>query len=690
MSRCLRSPKMLATLWVAADGRCQLCGCELDPDNWHADHIIPWSVTHRTNVHEMQALCPACNRQKGSKMNLSSFRTGQTQCFARAMECIETRASKSSFMLPTRYGKSDVMRMVAIRSAMDGLACGTIIASPSATLKKQVVEPSKRQAMQLRYGVPAKLTRLMRTLRGSKDLNPFSNGEIVLSTTIQLLQRQCDWFRDLAESMYHKTGLPLLVMIDECHVLSDANTWGNAIDVIVADGHALAMLWTATCVRADGESIPGFDVTTFDEQECTKYEVTDAGDGIHNIIDVYEGTKKLVKLKADYEDTTFKDAWDEGVLCHLSRDVIDVDVCEVTDDAADPRKLSELPKSLARALLAKAAVHPTVIRQGVRLMLESLKQIRTALPNAAALVFTGNDYGDDAGNKHAKAIRAAIEDLQSEYGMTLDCRIATTSTPEKADGTIEAFLHDTSPVGDVLLLKQMGGAGMDSPRSKVLLDLSSIRTIPSVVQRLMRVATPIGSVRVCRVITLADCLMERIWDVFIRREGGEDKDSAQWVSGNYEWVNQYEKVKDDDDEKRFIVNGADVGSYDDSKGNVGDIAIREQVEDLFRRIPELSGLLTKPELSDRLRNATQQEQCDDLETTIAMMQTEINAIAKQIVNGRMRHLPYSSSAFGEQSKQVYREAFADSGLEWRELQSITSIDELRALKRSFQRILAAE
>lgn len=44
-----------------------MCGGPL-PDNWHADHITPFVVTQRTNVHEMQALCPTCNLQKGSKM----------------------------------------------------------------------------------------------------------------------------------------------------------------------------------------------------------------------------------------------------------------------------------------------------------------------------------------------------------------------------------------------------------------------------------------------------------------------------------------------------------------------------------------------------------------------------------------------------------------------------------------------
>jgi len=66
--RTLRSKKLRALLYYAAEGKCQICGCDL-PDDWEADHIEPFSVTKRTNVFEMQALCPPCNREKGAKTN---------------------------------------------------------------------------------------------------------------------------------------------------------------------------------------------------------------------------------------------------------------------------------------------------------------------------------------------------------------------------------------------------------------------------------------------------------------------------------------------------------------------------------------------------------------------------------------------------------------------------------------------
>jgi 5-methylcytosine-specific restriction endonuclease McrA len=63
--RRLTSARDRALLWYAFDGRCAGCGADL-PEHWHADHIVPWSKSGRTNVHEMQPLCPNCNLKKGA------------------------------------------------------------------------------------------------------------------------------------------------------------------------------------------------------------------------------------------------------------------------------------------------------------------------------------------------------------------------------------------------------------------------------------------------------------------------------------------------------------------------------------------------------------------------------------------------------------------------------------------------
>ena len=54
-----------AALYLAADGRCQLCGAVLEP-GWHSDHVDPYSRGGPTDVMNGQALCPTCNLTKGA------------------------------------------------------------------------------------------------------------------------------------------------------------------------------------------------------------------------------------------------------------------------------------------------------------------------------------------------------------------------------------------------------------------------------------------------------------------------------------------------------------------------------------------------------------------------------------------------------------------------------------------------
>ena len=65
--RTLRSKKLRQFVFERAGGKCEKCQAELG-QGWHADHIVPWTVSKRTNVFEMQALCPACNLKKDDKM----------------------------------------------------------------------------------------------------------------------------------------------------------------------------------------------------------------------------------------------------------------------------------------------------------------------------------------------------------------------------------------------------------------------------------------------------------------------------------------------------------------------------------------------------------------------------------------------------------------------------------------------
>lgn len=62
------SKKQRLTLLLLSGGRCGLCGDEINEYNFHADHIIPYSLGGKTVVRNGQALCITCNLKKGTNL----------------------------------------------------------------------------------------------------------------------------------------------------------------------------------------------------------------------------------------------------------------------------------------------------------------------------------------------------------------------------------------------------------------------------------------------------------------------------------------------------------------------------------------------------------------------------------------------------------------------------------------------
>lgn len=53
--------------WLSG-GCCRSCGARLSQD-FHSDHVVPFSKGGPTTVINGQALCPRCNLSKGKKWN---------------------------------------------------------------------------------------------------------------------------------------------------------------------------------------------------------------------------------------------------------------------------------------------------------------------------------------------------------------------------------------------------------------------------------------------------------------------------------------------------------------------------------------------------------------------------------------------------------------------------------------------
>lgn len=53
-----------AEIFERDNGKCQICGVILDPNNWHEDHIIPLALKGSNLRSNVQATCPHCNHVK--------------------------------------------------------------------------------------------------------------------------------------------------------------------------------------------------------------------------------------------------------------------------------------------------------------------------------------------------------------------------------------------------------------------------------------------------------------------------------------------------------------------------------------------------------------------------------------------------------------------------------------------------
>ena len=118
-------------LYIAAQGRCQLCGEPL-PADWHGDHVKPWSLGGDTDVFNGQALCPTCNRKKGA--NMLRWRNWQTDCFD---DWVKKDQRDYLIAATPGSGKSAMALRIAKKAKDDGQIERIVVIVPTEFLKYQ-------------------------------------------------------------------------------------------------------------------------------------------------------------------------------------------------------------------------------------------------------------------------------------------------------------------------------------------------------------------------------------------------------------------------------------------------------------------------------------------------------------------------------------------------------------------------
>ena len=158
------------------------------------------------------------------------------------------------------------------------------------------------------------------------------------------------------------------------------------------------------------------------------------------------------------------------------------------------------------------------MREAITRFVEQLRLMKQLDPACAGIIFCGNDQrgAEGVANEHARQLQDLIHE-QEQW----DVVIATSAQPEdEAEQRIKHFADEVTPVGDVLIVKQMAGCGIDVPRLKVILDLSSTRSEGAWIQRVMRAATLYQGFPAVY-IAPDDCMSRTLFDRLIAAQGGE-------------------------------------------------------------------------------------------------------------------------------------------------------------------------
>ncbi len=216
----------------------------------------------------------------------------------------------------------------------------------------------------------------------------------------------------------------------------------------------------------------------------------------------------------------------------MSDPQFDVELDTYREGETEPRRrwLSTLSGYEVREQLDAVVRDPQVIELGVRKMITGLEEMRRANPGtarAAAIVYSVNDRPSER-NAHANRIRDEIR----QQAPALKTLIVTMAMDDDFDtdavAQLREFSRETSE-WDVLIVKQMGAIGLNTPRLKVGLDLSAQRAKGPYIQRANRTTRPWAGVYHAIYITPDDCLAKALFEELIEAHGGAYVRTAEVV-----------------------------------------------------------------------------------------------------------------------------------------------------------------
>lgn len=580
------------------------------------------------------------NMNLGQFVDISNFRVGQKGAFNCIIENILQGNKIISVILPTRYGKSDLIRSASIELKERKFAATSFLITPSKFLRNQLNDTIKIQEMMKRYKIKTSNVVNYDILENYRT-NIIQNNETFISFTTQMLAVNIDNICKQILSIKFNSNKSVVVFIDECHTGSEDNSWGSTVEKIKAVG-GIVVLCTATPYREQGK-IPGFKYIEENINEQFKFVPRkNENDITKYFLDHYKTIQSNLKLQADYE-YTFDKAWKEDIICKMNHRTFDVLVkIPISENTFKEVYISEMTPSDCAKYYGKIVRDDKVIQAGVTELIERLNLYKTNEPTAQGIVFCGNDLNDQDDDEHAKQIKKHINKIDPNLRVFI-----ATSKQDNAENIIKDFGKGKA---DILIVKQMASVGLDIPSMKIALDLSAVRTFSAFIQRIMRVATVWGKNKVAHLIIPADVNGKALWVGFIEGNGGNITEVESTLIDSIEKEKNTQSETNNKSNFEIIKTENVILSDNNDKSELQFSDYEKYVLPLIKKDPTIQAFFTESEI---IKLSKLQEQCskqndssyidsdtiqiNDVESQRKSIKNDIKKYRKEYVNSRYNY-----------------------------------------------------
>jgi hypothetical protein len=428
-----------------------------------------------------------------------------------------------------RYGKCDVSRNLALLAIAHRQAGQALVIHPSPELAEQFLEDQRMKEWRQRWLPTGPRLRAITSLRDFAQgslCNDEWLGSIHIHALLEPMPRRLllEW----VEHSHARYRVPPIIFFDEAHRFAIGNTWGRIARDLHAAGCLIVVL-TATPFRHDEDDVFGFHTRPKEGPTPTSrqrtYVTAHPTDPRKLLQHRVTRDETPYEIEADVE-VPFLQGWSEGHIAKATFDLVDWQM-KGWGTYRDERLLSELPQDEARAVLPSLYRDPGVIRAVATRVIRHIAQFRKTVEDATVIWYGMDDTaGKSVVGENQKAIKAALNDLDS----SLDVRIATLSTDgegdEKARTILQKFLDPKTKHFEVLVLKAMGAAGLDSDRICVVVLWNTTRALGQMIQMAMRG----GNTRLKNhfmIVALKDVMTTERLEAFVTDEGGVFVDAVE-------------------------------------------------------------------------------------------------------------------------------------------------------------------